>query len=94
MVVEAADGTLAALTVTWHDHVNRTGLFEPVGTHLDHRRRGLGRVLLLFGMQRMASAGMEYAIVVNDGRNLASAALYRSIGFAPRHLLDGYSKPI
>lgn len=93
LVVEAADGTLAAFTVTWYDRVNRTGLFEPVGTHPDHRRRGLGRALLLFAMRRMATEGMRHAMVVNEGRNLASAGLYQSVGFAPWHLLDGYVKP-
>jgi mycothiol synthase len=93
-VVEAPGGSLAAFTVTWLDAVNRTGLFEPVGTHPDHRRRGLGKALLRFAMGDMAAAGMRQAIVVNDGRNLASAALYRSVGFEPWHLLDGYTKPM
>lgn len=93
-VVEATDGALAAFTVTWHDHRNRTGLFEPVGTHGDHRRRGLGKALLLFGMKAMAAAGMEYATVVNEGTNGASRALYASVGFAPWHLLDGYTKSV
>ncbi len=93
-VVEATDGALAAFTVTWHDHRNRMGLFEPVGTHSDHRRRGLGKALLLFAMNAMATAGMEYATVVNEGTNDPSRALYASAGFAPWHLLDGYSKPV
>jgi mycothiol synthase len=93
-VVEAPAGSLAAFTVTWHDAVNRTGLFEPVGTHPDHRRRGVAKALLRFAMRSMAAAGMRQAIVVNDGRNLASAALYGSVGFEPWHLLDGYTKPI
>lgn len=93
-VVEASDGALAGFTVTWHDHMNRTGLFEPVGTHRDHRQRGLGKALLLFAMRAMADAGMEYATVVNEGTNEASRALYASVGFAPWHLLDGYTKPI
>jgi len=42
----------------------------------------------------MADAGMEFAIVANDGSNEASAALYRSAGFLPWHLIDGYEKPI
>ncbi len=93
-VVEAADGTFAAFTVTWHDPVNRTGLFEPVGTHADHRRRGLGKALLLTVMHKMAAAGLDYAIVVNEGTNEASRNLYRSCGFDPWHLLDGYTKAI
>jgi len=93
-VAEAADGSLAAFTVTWHDDLNRTGLFEPVGTHRDHRRRGLGRALLLFAMREMVANGMEYATVVNEGTNDASRALYSSVGFSPWHLLDGLTKPV
>jgi ribosomal protein S18 acetylase RimI-like enzyme len=93
-VVEAPDGALAAFTVTWHDDINRTGLFEPVGTHESFRRRGLGRGLLLHAMQEMAAAGMEYAIVVNEGENVGSRNLYRSVGFEPWHTLDAYTKPI
>ncbi len=93
-VVEAPDGSLAAFTVTWHDPVNRTGLFEPVGTHRDHRRRGLGAAMLRYALRAMASAGMEYATVVNEGANEASRALYHSVGFKPWHLLDQYTKPL
>lgn len=90
-VVEAPDGTLAAFTVTWHDEENRVGLFEPVGTHPAHRRRGLGRAMLLFAMRRMAAAGMTHALVVNEGDNDGSRALYRSCGFEPWHLIDDYT---
>lgn len=93
-VAEASNGALVAFTVTWHDHLNRTGLFEPVGTHSDYRRRGLGKALLLFAMRAMAAGGMEYATVVNEGSNDASRALYGSVGFTPWYLLDGYTKPI
>jgi len=93
-VVEAPDGALAAFTVTWHDDISRMGLFEPVGTHEEFRRLGLGRALLLHAMREMAAAGMEYATVVNEGTNEASRRLYRSVGFEPWHLLDAYAKPL
>lgn len=93
-IVQAADGTFAAFTVTWHDRLNRTALFEPVGTHPDHRRRGLGRALLQFAMHKMAAVRMEYAIVVNSGTNEASRGLYRAAGFKPWHLIDGFAKPL
>ncbi|MBX3010247.1 MAG: GNAT family N-acetyltransferase [Caldilineaceae bacterium] len=93
-VVEAADGTLAAFTVTWHDPLNRTGLFEPVGTHPHHQRRGLGKALLLTVMRQMAAAGLTHALVVNDGTNVASRNLYRACGFQPWYRLDNFTKPV
>ena len=71
---------LAAFTVTWHDSVNRTGLLEPVGTHPDHRRRGLGRAVVLHTMHQMRAAGMTHATVANSGTNEASRKLYRAWG--------------
>ena len=93
-VVVAPDGSLAAFTVTWHDSFNRIGSFEPVGTHKDHRRMGLGRALLTYGMQQMAAAGLQYATVANFRDNEAASGLYKASGFRPWYLLDDYSKPI
>lgn len=56
LVIQAPDGTFAAFTVTWHDPLNRMGLFEPVGVHRDFQRRGFGRALMLYGLQRLAAA--------------------------------------
>jgi len=92
-VVEAADGALAAFTETWRDPLNRTGLLEPVGTHPDHRRRGLAKALVLYALHAMASEGMETAEAANSGANDASRDLYRACGFEPWQLLDGYVKP-
>jgi len=92
LVIQAPDGTYVAFTVTWYDHLNRTGLFEPVGTHKDHRRRGFGRAIILYGMQQMAVAGMEFATVAHFGQNEAARGLYQACGFKPWHLLDGYRK--
>ncbi len=92
LVIQALDGNFVAFTVTWHDPLNRIGLFEPVGTHRHYRRRGFGRAILLYGMQQMAAAGMKYASVAHFGDNEAARGLYQSCGFKPWHLLDGYKK--
>jgi mycothiol synthase len=94
LVIQAPDGTFAAFTVIWYDHLNRTGLFEPVGTHKDHRRRGFGRAIVMYGLQQMAAAGMEFATVAHFGHNKAAGGLYRACGFKPWHMLDGYTKHI
>jgi mycothiol synthase len=92
LVIQAPDGTYAAFTVTWYDHLNGIGLFEPVGTHKDHRRRGFGRTIILYGMQKMAAAGMKFATVAHFGDNEAARGLYQACGFRPWHLLDWYKR--
>ncbi len=92
LVIQAPDGSYVAFTVIWYDHLNRTGLFEPVGTHKDYWRRGFGRAIVLYGMQQMAATGMEFATVAHFGQNEAARRLYQSCGFKPWHLLDGYTK--
>jgi mycothiol synthase len=94
LVAETNDGELAAFAVTWYDELNRTGLLEAVGTHPDHQRKGLGKAVVRFAAHHMAAAGMEFAIVANFESNVASGALYRSAGFDPWHVLDGYEKAI
>ncbi len=94
LVAESANGELVAFAVTWYDDLNLTGLLEAVGTHPDHRRRGLGKAVVSFAAHHMAAAGMEYATVANFTSNVASDALYRSAGFSPWHMIDGYTKPI
>ena len=83
-VVVAPDGRFAAFTNVWVDDVNRSLLFEPVGTHSDFRRRGLGKALMAHVLQRMrAERGIECAYVCHapPSKNPAAAALYASVGF-------------
>jgi ribosomal protein S18 acetylase RimI-like enzyme len=94
IVVETPDGRLAGFTETWYDEPNRLGLFEPVGTHEDFRRLGVGRALMCAGMQAMAAAGMEHAIVTHEAGNEASTALYAATGFTPVMEVGVLRKPI
>ena len=81
LVVEAPDGSIAAFTICWIDADGSIGEFEPVGTHPDHQRRGLGRVIMRAGLRLMREAGVRDALVFSDLSNAASEALYRSAGF-------------
>jgi GNAT superfamily N-acetyltransferase len=94
LVVQAPDGTFVAFAIIWFDHLNYTGLFEPVGTHKDYRRRGFGQAIILYGMRQMAAAGMKFATVAHFGQNEAARKLYQACGFRPWHLLDKYKKYI
>jgi len=93
-VVVAPDGTFAAFTVTWHDHVNHIGSLEPVGTHPEHRRLGLARAVITHALYQMKASGMTTATVANSGNNEASRALYQSCRFKPWHFVEDYFKEI
>jgi ribosomal protein S18 acetylase RimI-like enzyme len=88
------EGEIGAFAICWMDPVSKIGLFEPVGTHPDHQRRGLGRSVLLEGMRRMAERGMRTAEVSTYSDNPAALGLYRSLGFRIDANLLTYGKPI
>lgn len=82
-VVQAPDGSFAAYALAWLDVDNSVGEFEPVGTHPDHRRRGLARAVNLFGLQRLKALGANKAIVLSRGDAMypIPKLLYESVGF-------------
>lgn len=82
-VAEAADGSFASYTLCWYDEEKRVGEFEPVGTRPTERRRGLGRAVNLFALQRLRAAGAERAIVMcrGDAAYPIPKLLYESVGF-------------
>ncbi len=82
ILVEAPDGTMAASAIMWLDEVNRTVEFEPVGTHLGFRRRGLSQAMMLHRLHVVRDAGARHAVVVCDGTpGNAALRLYESLGF-------------
>jgi ribosomal protein S18 acetylase RimI-like enzyme len=87
VVVEAPDGTFGAFAQVWLDEENGVGEFEPVGTHPDHQRRGLGRAVCLEGMRRLRALGADTAIVYSVSDSPAGQ-LYDAVGLRAidRHL--------
>ena len=94
LVIQSPDGTFVAFCIIWLDSINHIGSFEPVGTHRDYQRRGFGRAVMLYGMQKMMAAGMVHATVAHFGDNEAAKGLYQSLGFKPWYLQDSYFKKI
>jgi ribosomal protein S18 acetylase RimI-like enzyme len=79
------DGRAASFCLCWVDPLNQVGLFEPVGTHPDFRRKGLGRAVMLEGMRRLKQRGMRTAVLGVDSDNPGAIKLYESAGF---HISD------
>ncbi|MFO8009041.1 MAG: GNAT family N-acetyltransferase [Candidatus Brocadiia bacterium] len=77
--VVAPDGELASGCIIWHNARNRMGILEPVCTHPDYRRRGLGRAVVLDAIRRAAALGATRAVVDT------TKPFYPAIGFREKH---------
>jgi len=86
----APDGELAAFCTIWFDDVTRTAVFEPVGTHPEHQKRGLGKAVMAEGLRRAERLGATLATVSSYGK--AAHALYESMGFTEFDLLEPWIK--
>ena len=81
LVVVAEDGSFASFCIVWYDEKNQFGVFEPVGCHPQHRRRGLTKTLMYEGLRRLKHLGATVASVGSVGGDVPSNRLYESLGF-------------
>jgi ribosomal protein S18 acetylase RimI-like enzyme len=90
IVAVAPDGELAAFCTVWVDDVTHTAVFEPVGTHPNHQKRGLGKAVMSEGLRRAQKLGATLATVSSYSE--AAHALYQSMGFTVFDLLEPWIK--
>ncbi len=101
LVAVAADGTFAAFC---HCHIRlednkrsgrNEGWISTLGTRRGFRRMGLGRAMLLAGMQRLKAAGIDTARLGVDTENPSGAGrLYESVGFRKVYTRIMYVKDV
>ncbi len=94
LVTESPDGQFASFCIIWPDPVNRIGLFEPVGTHSQFQRKGLGRAVMTEGLRTLKTCGMNRAMVCAEHDNPAALQMYQAVGFEAKHKLLTYVKSI
>jgi mycothiol synthase len=95
LVAVALDGRLAAFCVCWLDENPGTGTIgqiEPLGVHASFRKSGLGRAILVEGLQRLQSHGASRICVEADNYRHAALDLYESVGFRIVRDILVYSK--
>jgi len=90
IVAVADDGELAAFCTVWFDDITRTAVFEPVGTHPNHQKRGLGKAVMSEGLRRAQLLGATLATV--SSYSTGAHALYESMGFTDVDLLEPWIK--
>ena len=90
LVVVAPNGEFAAFCTLWFDEQTQTAAFEPVGTHPDHQRKGLGKALMTEGLRRVRDLGATLCTVGSYSE--AAGALYASVGFTQYDLSEPWVK--
>jgi ribosomal protein S18 acetylase RimI-like enzyme len=90
--VVSPNGEVAAFCIIWTDERNKVGHFEPVATHPNFQRMGLGKSLLFEGLRRLKSEGMSEADVCTNHDNPAAIRLYEWVGFQIVKRLFTYRK--
>ena len=85
LVAEAPGGLLACYVGITSDPANRRGIFEPVCTHPEHRRRGLALAVMREGLRRLRALGAADAYVESSSGEPANA-LYDAAGFSEAYL--------
>ncbi|MFZ5821183.1 MAG: GNAT family N-acetyltransferase [Chloroflexota bacterium] len=90
LVGVAANGEFAAFCTLWFDDATRTAAFEPVGTHPEHQRKGLGKALMAEGLRRVRDLGATLCTVGSYSE--AAGALYASLGFTEYDLCEPWVK--
>jgi GNAT superfamily N-acetyltransferase len=73
LAVEDADGRVAGYALFWFDDATLVGLVEPMRVEGEYQRRGLGRMLLTNGLDRLARKGarrLKVGFEADAARNL------------------------
>ena len=86
LYVKGPDGEYVSCCIVWYDAYNRMGIFEPVCTHPDFRRKGFGKAVIMEGVRRVAALGAERAWV---GSGLS---FYEAIGFEKKYVGYNWTK--
>ncbi len=90
IVAALPTGEIVAFCTVWLDDVTRTVVFEPVGTHPEHQKRGLGRAVMAEGLRRAARLGATLATV--GSYSAPAHALYHGMGFSEYDLSEPWTR--
>jgi ribosomal protein S18 acetylase RimI-like enzyme len=97
LVAKAPDGIFAAFClctvgtpgITHTNH--QEGWIDLIGTRLAYRRLGLGRAMLLAGLQQLKNMGADRALLGTASWNVAAQQLFATTAFQLMHQIRWYA---
>lgn len=79
LVVVYKEDIIASFCTVWFDEKNGIGVFEPVGTHPEHQRKGLCRAMMLQALKLLKN--LECKTVYLSAYGKEEVIFYESVGF-------------
>ena len=80
-VVEINNSEVVAYCTIWNDPISKIAILEPLACIAEYRRKGIMKSTVLYGMNILKECGTKFIYVGTGGSNVASQALYKSVGF-------------
>lgn len=75
------DGKFAAFCTVRIDPLSKIAELEPVGTHPDHRKRGLAKAVICEGLKRLEKHRPSAVVILGAAPTDGARQLYESVGF-------------
>lgn len=94
LVAVAQDGTFAAYCTFRLDPLSKIANLEPIVTHPDHRRRGLGKALIFEGLKRSMKYNPTLFYIGGAADTPAANRLYDSTGYTEKMAYYAWSKEV
>jgi ribosomal protein S18 acetylase RimI-like enzyme len=94
VIAATDDGRGVSAAILWADELSQTAEFEPVATHHEFQRRGIGRAVLREGMRRLQARGIKQATVMTKTEDTQNVAFYLNAGFEFRTEIFIYKKTL
>ncbi|MHA2424223.1 MAG: GNAT family N-acetyltransferase [Candidatus Thorarchaeota archaeon] len=80
------EGNFAAFCTGRIDPLSRIAELEPVGTHPDHRKKGLGKAVILECLKRFKKYNPTALVILGAAATEGANRLYESVGFVNKGL--------
>lgn len=81
LVLVNQDEKVLSFATIWLDTKNSIGVFEPIGTDKEVRGKGLAKLIMTAGLNKLKKNKIEKAYLKTGHKNYAAQTVYEKLGF-------------